>query len=388
MILQALLVSRDDVSAEVLLQVLAQFGVAAERQNAAADAMEQLTDARFDAVIVDFDDPEATALVLAADCRLRDPEHTPLITIALLRDKSQIRSTLGEGAHFVIAKPIAPEQAQNTLRAAIALLRRERRQSPRVAVQAAVSIHVSGGSNEDGHSDDGNAAESILIELSNDGMDVLAAQPLPSPSPVRFAFELAGSGTRIEGKAKVAWSLANGETGLREIEIDATMRQKIGEWLAARSRDTLHEQPEAVSACTLTDLSLGGCYVQTESPFPQSSAVDLCLHAAAMEVHTQGLVRVMHPGHGMGIEFPARTEVQRKSVGEFIAFLAGQPGTTPQLEAAPRALVARVVEPDGTSAAASDGDDPLLELLRAGNALEEEAFLAELQRQRTPALTE
>jgi len=29
----------------------------------------------------------------------------------------------------------------------------------------------------------------------------------------------------------------------------------------------------------LTDLSLGGCYVQTESPFPQSSAVDLCLRA-------------------------------------------------------------------------------------------------------------
>ena len=58
--------------------------------------------------------------------------------------------------------------------------------------------------------------------------------------------------------------------------------------------------------------------MQTESPFPQSSAVDLCLRAAAMEIHAEGLVRVMHPGHGMGIEFPARTEEQRKSVGEFI----------------------------------------------------------------------
>ena len=86
------------------------------------------------------------------------------------------------------------------------------------------------------------------------------------------------------------------------------------------------EEPEAVSHCKLTDLSLGGCYVETESPFPQSSAVDLCLKAEGLEIHTEGLVRVMHPTHGMGIEFPARTEEQRKSVGDFIEFLTTQPG--------------------------------------------------------------
>ena len=146
----------------------------------------------------------------------------------------------------------------------------------------------------------------------------------------------------------------------------------------------MSEEPDTVGQCKLTDLSLGGCYVQTESPFPQSSAVDLCLRAAEMEIHTEGLVRVMHPGHGMGIEFPARTEEQRKSVGEFIDFLTGQPGATPQLETSPRSLVASVV---GQSEASTgkDGADPLLQLLRTGNALEEDAFLAELHRQRTPA---
>jgi hypothetical protein len=103
-----------------------------------------------------------------------------------------------------------------------------------------------------------------------------------------------------------------------------------------------------------------------------------------MEIHTEGLVRVMHPGHGMGIEFPARTEEQRKSVGEFIEFLTSQPGATPQLETSPRALVANAVDLSSTSNAETDAEDPLLELLRTGNALEEEAFLAELHRQRTP----
>jgi DNA-binding response OmpR family regulator len=379
MILQALLVSKDDQTAETLIQVLAQFGVAVDRSNAADVAVTRLAEERFDQVIVDFDadfdGPEAAALVLDGCRRLAAPDRNPPVTIALLHDASQIRSILGAGAHFILTKPIAPEQAQNTLRAATSLLKRERRQSFRVAVQAAVSIRI----------DENNTVEGILLDLSAGGMDVLAAKPLPSTATVRVSFELPDGGAGIEGDAEVAWSTANGQTGLRFLDMDEKMREEMGEWLAARSHDALPEEPDAVSQCKLTDLSLGGCYVQTESPFPQSSAVDLCLRAAGMEIHTEGLVRVMHPGHGMGIEFPARTEEQRQSVGEFIEFLTGQPGATPQLETSPRSLVANAVDLSQTSSAVTDAEDALLELLRTGNSLEEEAFLAELHRQRTPA---
>ncbi|MGD0790194.1 MAG: PilZ domain-containing protein [Terriglobales bacterium] len=375
MILQALLVSKDDLTAETLIQVLAQFGVAVARSNAADVAVTRLAEERFDQVIVDFDDPEAASLLLEGCRRLVGPDRHPPVTIALLHDASQIRSILGAGAHFILTKPITREQAQNTLRAATSLLKRERRQSLRVAVQAAVSIRI----------DESNTVEGILLDLSTGGMDVLAAKPLPSQATVGVSFALPDGGAGIEGDAEVAWSTANGQTGLRFLDMDEKMREEMGAWLAARSHDALPEEPDAISQCKLTDLSLGGCYVQTESPFPQSSAVDLCLRAAGMEIHTEGLVRVMHPGHGMGIEFPARTEEQRKSVGEFIEFLTGQPGATPQLETSPRSLVANVVDLSQTSSAATDAEDPLLELLRTGNALEEEAFLAELQRQRTPA---
>ena len=374
MILRALLVSKDDLSAETLIQVLAQFGVAVDRSSAADVAVTRLAEEQFDQVIVDFDEPEAASLLLEGCRRLAGPDRKPPVTVALLHDSSQIRSILGAGAHFILTKPIAREQAQNTLRAATALLKRERRQSFRVAVQAAVSIRV----------DESNTVEGILLDLSAGGMDVLAAKPLPSAAMVRVSFELPDGGAGIEGDAAVAWSTANGQTGLRFLDMDDKMREEMGEWLAARAHDALPEEPDAASQCKLTDLSLGGCYVQTESPFPQSSAVDLCLRAAGMEIHTDGLVRVMHPGHGMGIEFPARTEEQRKSVGEFIEFLTGQPGATPQLETSPRSLVANAVDLTQTGGAATDADDPLLELLRTGNALDEEAFLAELHRQRNP----
>ncbi len=378
MILRALLVSKDDLSAETLIQVLAQFGVAVDRSSATDVAVTRLAEEQFDQVIVDFDadfdGPEGASLLLEGCRRLAGPDHKPPVTVALLHDSSQIRSILGAGAHFILTKPIAREQAQNTLRAATALLKRERRQSFRVAVQAAVSIRI----------DESNTVEGIMLDLSAGGMDVLAAKPLPSAAMVRVSFELPDGGAGIEGDAAVAWSTANGQTGLRFLDMDDKMREEMGEWLAARAHDALPEEPDAASQCKLTDLSLGGCYVQTESPFPQSSAVDLCLRAAGMEIHTDGLVRVMHPGHGMGIEFPARTEEQRKSVGEFIEFLTGQPGATPQLETSPRSLVANAVDLNQTGSAATDADDPLLELLRTGNALDEEAFLAELHRQRNP----
>ena len=378
MILQALLVSKDDPTAETLIQVLAQFGVAVDRSNAADVAATRLAEERFDQVIVDFDadfdDPEGASLLLEACRRLAGPDRKPPVTVALLHDSSQIRSILGAGAHFILTKPLTPEQAQTTLRAATALLKRERRQSLRIAVQAAASIRL----------DESNTVEGILLDLSTGGLDVLAAKPLPSAAMVHVAFHLPDGGASIEGDAEVAWSTASGQTGLRFLDMDARTRELLSEWLGARSHDALPEETDAASQCKLTDLSLGGCYVQTESPFPQSSAVDLCLRASGMEIHTEGLVRVMHPGHGMGIEFPARTEEQRKSVGDFIEFLTGQPGATPQLETSPRSLVANTVDLNQTRDGA-DAEDPLLELLRTGNSLDEEAFLAELHRQRSPA---
>jgi len=374
MILHALLVTKDDLTAETLIQVLAQFGVAVDRSSATDVAVTRLAEERFDQVIVDFDDPEAASLLLEDCRRLIGPDRNPPVTVALLHDASQIRSILGAGAHFILTKPITPEQAQTTLRAATALLKHERRQSLRVTVQEAVSIRI----------DENDTVEGILLDVSTGGMEVLAAKPLPSAAMVRVFFQLP-DGAAIEGDAAVAWSNANGQTGLRFLGMDGKMREEMGEWLAAHSNDALPEELDAVSPCKLTDLSLGGCYVQTASPFPQSSAVDLCLRAAGMEIHTEGLVRVMHPEHGMGIEFPARTEEQRKSVGEFIEFLTGQPGATPQLETSPRSLVANAVDLSPTSSDGTDAEDPLLELLRTGSALEEDAFLAELHRQRTLA---
>ena len=163
MTLQALLVSKDDDAADVLSRVLAGFGVAVERFSETEIALQRLGEQRFDTLIVDFDQPDSARHLLQT---LPQSKPGALITMALLSDESKVREILRSGAKFILHKPVAAEQAAATLRAAASLLRRERRRSYRVPVQAPVQLSVPGGEQIEG----------ILLDLSQTGMDVLAAQ--------------------------------------------------------------------------------------------------------------------------------------------------------------------------------------------------------------------
>jgi len=130
-------------------------------------------------------------------------------------------------------------------------------------------------------------------------------------------------------------------------------------------------------------LSLGACYIETQSPFPEHSTISLRLQAGEMRVDAEGTVRVMHPEFGMGVAFAAATEMQRKQVESFIEFLTSRPGTAPQLLITPCSLAAEA----GVNRTASNGDDSLLELLNRGGSLLQSAFIEELQKQRNSTET-
>jgi hypothetical protein len=51
------------------------------------------------------------------------------------------------------------------------------------------------------------------------------------------------------------------------------------------------------------DVSAGGCYIQTGSPWPIASPVRLALHIGKVEIVMRGTVRTHHPDVGMGVEF-------------------------------------------------------------------------------------
>jgi CheY-like chemotaxis protein len=369
MTMQALLVSTDDAAAEALTPVLSGSGLDVRRCEYAA-AIGELTTQKFDAVLVDFDDPQRAALVLQNTC-LTSPCNTA-ITGAMLRDRAQVRQVFGAGANFVLYKPISPEQAETSLRAATALIKRERRRSMRVPVQVPVELRVSNGLNVEG----------ILLDLSEDGLEVLASQPLYPSASLLLQFRLPEGSNAIQAQAQVAWANPNGQCGVRFIDLAENTRSSLRDWIAARARMQSPEEPETSAPCRLTDLSQGGCYVETESPFPERGAVTLRLQAAGLAVQAQGMVRVMHPAFGMGIEFASCTAQEQEQVANFIRFLTSQPGASPELLVTPRALTECSASLNAATFSQPEFDDPLLDLLRSHEPLSQEEFLQELHRQR------
>jgi DNA-binding response OmpR family regulator len=372
MTLQALLVSKDDSATEVLSRVLASFGVAVERFSEPEIALHRLGEQRFDSLIVDFDEPETATRLLQA---VLQPKAAAKITIALLSEENGVREVLKAGAKFILPKPLKVDDVSASLRAATALLRRERRRSLRIPVQAPVQISLSGG----------DQIEGIMLDLSQTGMDVLAAQPLHPAGLIGLRFTLPDGSLEVDAHAEVAWANPNGQSGVRFLDLSPAQLENLKAWVLANSPEVPLDDAEPVSVCKLTDLSLGGCYIETESPFPESALVDLCLKAGEMEIHSDGMVRVMHPGSGMGVEFPSRTSKQREAVGHFIGFLTSRPGTMPELLIAPKSLVADEAQFQNTEAASELRlEDPLLELLRSGTLLTRDQFLSELHGQRNP----
>jgi len=360
MTFQALVVSNDEEASSIISQVLAGFGLNVQCCSQ-AEAGDHLRAQRFNAIVVDFDDPENAARVL----------QQPLgaVTAVLLNDRTKVRRAFGIGANFVVYKPVSAAHAEATLRAAVALLRRERRRSVRIPVQVPVWLRIQSGPDIDG----------ILLDLSETGMEVLSARPLCPSASVGFRFGLPG-GMPVEGRGEVAWANPNGQAGVRFSDLNDGPLARLKEWVEASGRSAQAEELEPELPCKLTDISLGGCYVETESPLPEYAGAALKLKVGSVEVDVQGTVCVMHPGFGMGLEFASSTSEQNEQMCRLIGTLNEQPAAAPQLFLTPAHLSPESSRPKDPPPATPE--DPLLHLLRHHEWLSQEDFLRELSGQR------
>jgi hypothetical protein len=136
----------------------------------------------------------------------------------------------------------------------------------------------------------------------------------------------------------------------------------------------------------LTDISAGGCYLETAAPFPADTPVLMSVRILDAEFLLEGVVRVSHPQNGMGVEFaaPAASD-QRTRVEELIRQLMSS-REAPKIFVGRRenAKEAQKKIPSATPNATDDAEsaDPLLELIRKGAALTPEQFLSDLRAQR------
>lgn len=371
MSLQSLVFCSDEKILRVLRRVLSDLEIHVEHCGDTETSIRRLTRQRFEAVIVDCADEYAAGQILrsarSAPCNKR------AIAVAILDGATALGSAFELGAHFVLYKPISTERAKASFRAARALMKRERRRNTRVAVEIPVTLSVDGAGEQ----------RTMTTDISEGGMALKLANRPNGAGVIAIDFTLPGTGTRIRSKAGIAWQGPGRQTGLRFVDLSPDTRAEFKAWLSQQSSDP--EQDDPPVSCKLTDLSLGGCYLEMSSPFPVRTLIVLSMRVGRLHVQAEGVVRVMHPELGMGVEFTQKTLEQREHVENFIKALMRSEGVLPDLLVEPEGL-----EDDGGSASdsalRSDVEDPLVELFHHKAALPAEAFQNELRKQRRPAV--
>lgn len=323
-------------------------------------------------MIVDCTFPEIAGKVLSGTRSA--PANRRAITVAILDaettgdSQAALKRAFGLGAHFVLFKPILLERTRASFRAVRALMKRERRRHARIPIEVPVELYLE---------HESSPLRVNTLDLGENGMAVNThGRRLPTSFQVQFT--LPGVGVRVECRGEVAWE--GGQLlGIRFCDVAMETREQLKQWVGRQLLGA--DAEEAPVSCKLTDLSPSACYLQTESPFPVRTRLQLAMKVGELEVETEGIVRLMHPGTGMGVEFTKNTSVQKARVEDFIRTLLSTTGAIPDIEVKPDSI-------DNSSDAYSfwqlpdERIDPLLSLFRTKTDLPPDVFQTELRKQR------
>ena len=387
MTLSALLVCADDAAAGVLGRVLNELNIRVESCPDTVRGGIRAAQERFDVIIVDGKST-SDVLSLLRETRLSRVNDSTL-AIAVVPSQESIRELFSLGVNFVLYKPVAYDRALSSLKAARAVMHKEKRKSARATVHTHATVDYANVEQE----------KATLIDLAEDGMAVMFGKKLPPTSKVYFQFKLPGHMSSVRLSGQLVWQDWNGRGGVQFIDVPRSSRRLMDEFLGAnlpkRGKQELSDvtvemeeslqlagvavaevthggsrtessaaltesvsmEPNATKEtdssnrrtqsryncrigaevyrmgnsvpnhCCLTDLSSGGCYLEVSLPFPKGSSVEILVRTYELKLRLTGVVQASHPGYGMGVAFELKTKEEQMSVKRLIDFVAStQPG--------------------------------------------------------------
>src|SRR3954467_6717517 len=221
MTLSALLVCTDNAAGEVLHRVLKELSIRVESCPGFVRASIRAAQERFDAIIVDGKS-SAEIISLLRETRMSRLNDATL-AVAVVPSQESIRDLFSLGVNFVLYKPVEYERALSSLRAARAVMRKEKRKKSRAAVHAQAMVDYANVERE----------KATLVDLATDGMAVLFGKKLPPTSKVYFQFTLPGQKSPIRLSGQVVWQEWNGRAGVQFADVPKSAPRLREEFLAA-----------------------------------------------------------------------------------------------------------------------------------------------------------
>jgi CheY-like chemotaxis protein len=340
---RALVFSSDANAARLLREALGEAELSVDCCSDAAGTVKSLSSEKYSVVVVDAPNHRER------DGILRQLRCTPLnkdaLAIAVLSTQAHASHAFALGANFLLYRPLLDDRVRSSLQAATRLIHRDKRRAKRVSVRAAANLSCPAVE----------SAPATLLDLSHDGLSLQCDCGLPSQSKIYLRFTLPGQTKSIQLSGETTWQDVTGRVGIRFVGVPQSARQRLGEWLDCKLSipeskvrveipvGQLGRSPHARSdrrtesrhscrlgadvyragdkvphRCTLTDLSVGGFYVEMTAPFSVGTAVDVAIRTRDFKFTSAGTVQKMDRGFGMGVAFATQTPVQRAQVYELI----------------------------------------------------------------------
>ena len=377
MTLSSLLVCADEADARVLGKVLKELEIGLESCPDLARAAIRLAQDRFDLVILDC---KSRSDLLAL---LREIRHSRIndasMAVVVLPGQDDLHEIFSLGVNFVLYKPVDYERSLSSLRAACAVVRRDKRSKARTPVHAQATIDY----------DNVEREKATLVDLAEGGMAVQFGKRVPPTSRIYFQFKLPGQTATVRLSGQVVWQDWKGRAGIQFADVPKSSRRLLDEFLSVtlpnasteervsatavelqesfpttpvpvgvKSERTSEAQTEDVGPrqdrrgtergdrreqvryacrlgaevyragvavphhCSLTDLSPGGCYLEMPLPFAKKACIEITVRTQDLKLRLYGTIQTSHPGYGMGVAFALETKDQCSQVQRLLDLVA------------------------------------------------------------------
>ncbi len=218
--LNALLMSRNQSALRLLAAALDELAIERQICFSAAEGMELLVQGHHSAVVLDFALPGAAQVAKMA--RMASPQRRPVV-FAMLGVLTPVCGAFQAGVNFVLYKPLVFEQVTRALRAGQGFMPRNRQNAPRHELEALVYLQLGVA-----------ALPAIVLDLSEQGLALQAAEPLPPVQNVPLRFVLPGTTCMVEATGEVIWADDDGRAGMFFSHLTPASRRYLRDWLAKK----------------------------------------------------------------------------------------------------------------------------------------------------------
>ena len=220
MAFNGLLMCCDAKDLRILGKALDIAGIEQEVCLSAPEALDLTVQKHYSALIIDFELPGAA--IVARMARLAPARQRPVI-FGMIGALTEISEAFQAGANFIFYKPLAVEQIVRCLRAGRGFMRPDRRTSPRRSLESLVYLQFGIAS-----------LPAMVLDLNQNGLALLAPEPLPPVQQVPLRFVLPGTSHMVEGTGEVVWADDGGRAGLLFSRLTPASRKYLKQWFVKR----------------------------------------------------------------------------------------------------------------------------------------------------------